>query len=116
MTNIPSPQRCSHQWQRVHEEMLFGGSSVLGYRCKICRQFIPLCEMTPAGLGGISTGEEVLHGPCGGNGSLSDGTPYREQIVYPDGRLEILRPLGWREDSKIQPDWEEGRIGPGGEK
>ncbi len=94
MTPTINPASCNHQWQRMHEEMIFGGIAPAGFRCKICRQYVSLSDLTPAGLGGANTGEEVLQGPNGGNGNLSDGTVYREQIIYPDGSREVLRPNG----------------------
>ena len=82
----PSPT-CKHEWQQHYEQSLLGGASPTGWKCRLCGKW----ETTtgPAGLPGTDTGEKVLTGPCGRQGTRADGSPFRKQIVYPDGRIEV---------------------------
>lgn len=80
---------CQHQWQKIHEEFLLGGSCPIGYQCKICNTFVRNDQIPISGLPGIDTKEQVLYGPHGGIGTRSDGTKYKKQTYYPNGKLEI---------------------------
>lgn len=79
-----------HKWQRIYEESLIGGTFPIGYQCKECGAFVNQSDMTPEGIGGVTTGETVLIGPHGCKSKTSGGKDYSKQIIYPDGRLEII--------------------------
>jgi hypothetical protein len=82
---------CEHKWQKVYEVSHVGSPFPIGFRCKGCNRFVGTADLPVTGLPGIDTGEKVLVGVHGGRGNCSDGTQFREQIAYPDGRLEIIR-------------------------
>lgn len=81
---------CTHKWRKVHEETLLGGHSSVGWRCIECNEFVAIHALTPKGLSGIVTGEHELIGPHGCRGQTASGKPYSKQIIYEDGRLEII--------------------------
>ncbi len=82
--------KCRHQWQKVHEEALFGGTFPIGYQCKVCNEFVNINDVPLKGLPGVDTKEHALVGPHGGKGHRADGSTYSRQIYYPNGKLEVI--------------------------
>lgn len=78
---------CEHQWQKIHEEFLLGGTFPIGYKCKLCNKFINITDIPITGISGIDTGEQVLFGPHGCKSKCSDGSTYTKQTLYPGGSL-----------------------------
>ena len=83
---------CEHEWIKVHEQLIIGGSFPIGWQCSGCNKFVSISAITPAGLAGHTTGKHKLVGIHGGNGNCADGSIYKEQILHEDGRLEIIWP------------------------
>ena len=81
---------CEHQWRQVYEEFLMGGMFPDGWECLRCGKFVSQNAVPPTGLGGVIVEGAKLVGPHGGQGNTSDGRRYKEQIVHPDGRLEVI--------------------------
>lgn len=82
---------CAHQWQRVHEEFVLGGTVPIGYQCRVCNKFVNQSDVPITGLPGRDTGEQVLIGHHGTHGTCRDGSHYKKQIIHTDGTLEVIR-------------------------
>ena len=77
---------CNHVWRKLYEELVIGGTALIGYECKVCGEFVPLNKLTPAGLSGRFAEFEARLVPAnGGVGKTSHGTFYKEQIVDEHG-------------------------------
>lgn len=57
---------CDHSWLKVHEQSLIGTSFPVGWQCEKCNVFIPIGEVTPTGLSGVTTKKHKLIGIHGG--------------------------------------------------
>lgn len=83
---------CTHNWRRLYEEFLLGGAFLVGWECTKCGEMVDNADVTPAGLpGSVSKNEMRLVGPHGGYGRDSKGRPYKEQIVTKSGKLIVKR-------------------------
>ena len=83
---------CNHQWRKVFEAGLFGGSFPIGYECVLCKEWVSMNALTPAGMGGTVLEKSArLVGACGGQGETSSGERYREQIIDENGNLTITQ-------------------------
>ena len=82
-------ETCQHEWDKVHEECLIGGTFPIGWQCRKCNKYVPVAEISPAGLPGVGTGRNVLVAPHGAVGVTSSGQRYRRQVLEADGKLTI---------------------------
>jgi hypothetical protein len=81
---------CEHEWDRVHEECIIGGTFPIGWKCRKCNKYVDTNEITPSGLPGLgTTGRHVLIAPHGTVGVTSSGQRYRRQVLEADGTLTI---------------------------
>jgi hypothetical protein len=82
---------CDHSWDKIHEESIIGGHYPVAWECSKCKKWVEIGAVPVTGLGGHESGVNILVGPHGGYGNCSDGSVYKRQIAYPDGRLEVVR-------------------------
>jgi hypothetical protein len=82
----------THRWRKLYEQLIIGSATIIGWECTDCDAFISQSDLTPEGLKGeITTDDMRLVGPHGGKGQCSDGSIFKEQI-YENGELTIVRP------------------------
>lgn len=88
---MTQPNSHEHRWAQLHEEFLLGGSTPVGWICLDCDKQLSNSDLSPSGIGGKTTKTHILVGPHGGHGNCQDGSVYKKQIIYDDGRLEVVR-------------------------
>lgn len=77
MTN---PTEHTHEWTRVHEQSLLGGSFPVGWECEGCRTYLLDSQVTPERLQGIQTTRHKLIGIGGGRIISLSGRDSRVQV------------------------------------
>ena len=75
---------CEHQWCKVHEQALFGGSFPVGWECMKCNKYVSIHDLTPEGLQGTVTKKHKLFGAHGGGVSTESGKACKYQIYDED--------------------------------
>ena len=71
---------CEHEWAKLHEQALFGGSFPIGWQCLKCNKTVSNADLTPAGLPGKITKKHKLVGAHGGGIATNTGKKCACQI------------------------------------
>ena len=81
---------CNHEWRRVHEQSIIGGSFPIGWKCRKCGEYMDASALTPAGLPGTVVNEHELVGINGARVRNGSGGTCSRQIVHENGELEYI--------------------------
>jgi hypothetical protein len=77
---------CEHEWRKVHEQAIFGGSFAVGWECRKCNKYIANSDLTPNGLPGKLLKQHRLVGAHGGGIATSSGKTCKSQIYDEETR------------------------------